>query len=208
MERKERAKGTIDWDQIERDYVNSDKDLYLFSRENTGNTYHPSLSTLQQKYYDRNWARLRAARVQHELVQAEGKNNALRDEEVMKVTLLAREDLLNATQAIERHLRLSRSLQDIAGSLVQSAQKAVGFIDLEEMAANDPKGFIAAVKIITDLTAASTELERKCLGAADIKIEFNVIPDSDRDTTAKKIEALKDMDQSELLKRYMDSLNG
>lgn len=203
---KERAK-KIDWDLIRDSYINGDRDLYFFCRENTACECDPTWLTLKAKAYSEDWQKLRTIRIQKDLIQAQGINQAL-NSEVVQVELTAREELLNANAAFMRHVTAAQELQHLASALTEKFKQALHLIDVTEMAATDPKGCIAALKIITEFQSQAIELERKAFGLSGIKIELTLNQDNDDDraNVERKMKLLKEMPQEELLKSYMDAL--
>ena len=80
---KERVRSVrVDWADLEKKYINSDQDLFTFSRECTKNPEHPTLGTLRDNYYKAQWGRKRAARQEADKVEAIGKSAALKSEVV------------------------------------------------------------------------------------------------------------------------------
>jgi hypothetical protein len=198
--------GKFDWDEIELSYVEGKEDLFMYSREKTGNPKHPTLATLQAKYYERGWAKLREARITQQAVEAIGISDALQCE-VVQVSLTARDQLMNANRMVERHLRVADATLGIVEFLDAKAIEALEFLDLKQMAMDDPARFIGALKIIQDMRVGAIEIQRKAMNLAGLKVEFVVNQgNDDQETLQRKMEALQSMDQGELLKDYMDSL--
>lgn len=200
--RKDRATHNINWEEIELAYVNGNQDLVFFSREHTKNPADPTMSTLLQKYFERKWNQQREARIKADIIESQGKLQAFQDE-VIQVQLTAREDLVNANRIIETQLRLSDQLRLAVEDLSKRFYDALPHLDLQEMASNDPKGFLGGLKILTDLHSAVTEVERKVLNIAGLSIHSQTIPGNDR---PEKDEDLKALPTEELLRRYMDDL--
>lgn len=205
MQPKQRS-GKFDWQEIETAFVESDEDLYTFSREKTKNPNHPTLSTLQAKYYERGWAKMRSARIKADLIESEGKTQAYQDE-VTAICLTATEDLTNANRIIERHFRVADQTLAIVQILDMKAIAALELLNLEQLAVDDPKGFIGALKIIQDLKAGAIEIQRKTISLSGLSVNFSVEQPNETSDMQAKLEKLKHTDQSELLKAYFERLN-
>lgn len=205
--RKDRATHNINWDEIELAYVNGNMDLIFFSREYTKNPEDPTMNTLQQKYFERKWNQLREARIKQELIESQGKIQAFQDE-IVQVQLTAREDLINANRVIETQLRLSDQLRVSIDDLTKKFYDALPHLDLQEMASNDPRGFMMSLKILTELHSAVTDVERKVLNVAGLSVQLNQPQEAPGSSQSDKIAAIKDMSTDELLKSYMSDLDG
>lgn len=197
-----RIKGRgIDWDAIRDGYINTDRDLYHYSSEHTKLETHPTWLTLNARASREGWARLRNERIKNDYIEAVGKDAALQSE-VLRVELATRDEILNANNAIVRHIRAAQELQKLSDELLPKFKKALSQLDLDEMAAEQPAKFIAAMKTIADFMHVATEIERKAIGLSDLKVEFNVAAD-DRDDLKKQIHALQSMDEADIIKGYL-----
>lgn len=194
----------IDWEGIKQAFIEGDRDLYSYSRETTGLDDHPTYSTLRSRSYNESWQRSRDARIRSEAVEAIGKDKALQSE-VVQVEVLARDELLNANNAIFRQVKLSQDIQKLVEGILPKFQEALQYLDLNQLAVDNPRGFLSAMKTVTELYSTASEIERKVMGAADIKIELSVNQPGGQ-TMQDKIAALKEMPQEELIRSYMDVL--
>jgi hypothetical protein len=198
--------GKVDWEALEDRYVEEDLDLFYYSSDYPPNdkTCHPSMSTLRQRAYEGQWVHKRRARIKNdtkaEVIETIGKDRALQAE-IVQIEITSRDELLNANRAILKHLRLANDLQQIGAELVEKAKQVVHRVDLADLAENDVKGFIGALKIITDFLTAAADMERRALKVSDLKVEFAIT--SNQDDTENKLSQLKSMDTAELMTAYM-----
>jgi hypothetical protein len=175
----------------------------FFSREFTKNPNDPTLSTLREKYYKESWGHARSARIKAECVELIGKDDALKSEAV-KISITAKEELLNANASIMRHIATAQSLQLLATDMLGKFHEAIPLVDIKEMASADPKGFIGAMKIVTDFLNIAIDIERKAVGMAGLKVEFVAIAESDREIMDRKLQALRELPTDELIRNYIE----
>lgn len=199
MARKRRS--VIDWSDVEKKYINSDKDLYEFSAEATGNEFDPAWLTLKTRSAKDNWRQKRLDKNVDKLIESESKGAAIQDQ--AHVSMVAERDkLLSADLVIRRHIQIAESFQSLYLDVLPAIKRATRLIDWDVIAVNDPRSLILMWKDLNSVTSASIEIERKSMSLADAKIELFTTSKSSLDTTTRD---LKSMSEKELTEAYLTS---
>lgn len=199
MARKRRS--VIDWSDVEEKYINSDKDLYEFSAEATGNELDPAWVTLKTRSAKDNWRQKRLDHNVDTLIESESKGAAIQDQ--AHVSMVAERDkLLSADLVIRRHIQIAESFQSLYLDVLPAIKRATRLIDWDAIAENDPRSLILMWKDLNSVTSASIEIERKSMSLADAKIELFTTSKSSLDITTRD---LKSMSEKELTEAYLTS---
>lgn len=199
MARKRRS--VIDWSDVEEKYINSDKDLYEFSAEATGNELDPAWLTLKTRSAKDNWRQKRLDHNVDTLIESESKGAAIQDQ--AHVSMVAERDkLLSADLVIRRHIEIAESFQSLYLDVLPAIKRATRSINWDNIAEKDPRSLISMWKDLNVVTLASIEIERKSMSLADAKFELFTTSKSSLDITTRD---LKSMSEKELTEAYLTS---
>jgi hypothetical protein len=191
-----------DWEQIKETYINSNRDLYTFSRECNSRDDSPKYSTLKNKCYSENWNSERTEKNRDLIVNDIASTVALTDE-THRLYVGKREELLDADKAILHHIGIAQSLRDVFESALPGVKRAIGVIDWQTLAVDDPKTFTGCLRDLTNIVQISTEIERKALSLADYKIDLTTSSDINITQEIKDVSTMSDRD---LIAEYIDLL--
>jgi hypothetical protein len=198
---KRKIRKCVDWEDLREKFLKSDKDLYEFCFEGTGDESLPAWSTLQRRAGNAHWVQERIDNRVGLCIESSAKSKAIHDDTHVRM-IEERKKLLSADLTIRRHIEIAQSFQALYLDMLPSIQAAAHGIDWQGIAESDPKTYITMFKDLNSVMASAIEIERKSMSLTDIKIELFTESKSSLDITTRD---LSKMSEKELTEAYLTS---
>lgn len=191
------GKSIYNWNTIRKAFVTGEMPLKELSREHTGLDVDPKYQTLRKVSAAEDWDGQRKAFVNNLSTQVAATPTAA---QVVQQT----EQLIDAAEAIARHVQLAKSLQ-ASYATIQHKIKQVRLIEQMDFNGLDPLQLSLLLQRLAAIAATGADIERKALGLSD--------PVSKTEATVNvqmglqdAIDRAKDLDPTELQRRIRETL--
>lgn len=185
------------WDTIRRAYVSGEMALADLAKEQTGLDTDPSYKSLRNRSSAEGWEAQRRAFRDNLRTQVATTPTAA---QVVQQT----EQLIDAAEAIARHVQLAKSLQ-ASYATIQNKIKQARLIEQMDFNGLDPLQMSLLLQRLAAIAATGADIERKALGLSDpvSKTEATV---SVQLGLQDAIDRAKDLDPTELQRRIREAL--
>lgn len=145
------GKPKYDWESLRKLYVSGEVDeLVELSRERTGRSASPHYNSIKQKAFEEDWTEQRKAYQRNLDVKVHTSYTNSAVEPTAAQVQQRTQEMIDASEAIARHLRLAKSLQSVG-------YQGLRGIDISKLSARD----------IVALIQLGTDIERKALALYD-----------------------------------------
>lgn len=160
----------FNWDTIRRAYVSGEMALADLAKEQTGLDTDPSYKSLRNRSSAEGWEAQRRVFRDNLRTQVAATPTAT---QVMQQT----EQLIDAAEAIARHVQLAKSLQ-ASYATIQNKIKQVRLIEQMDFNGLDPLQLSLLLQRLAAIAATGADIERKALGLSDpeqrVKLDASV----------------------------------
>lgn len=158
------GKPKYDWESLRKLYVSGEVDqLVELSRERTGRPMSPLYNTLRQRAFEEDWTEQKKAYHRNLDTKAHAK---LASEPTTEEVQQRTQELIDASEAIARHLRLAKSLQSVG-------YQGLRAIDINNLSARD---IVALIQLGADMERKALALyEPKQHAQIDVEVNFEAL---------------------------------
>ncbi|MFB2832976.1 hypothetical protein [Floridanema evergladense] len=157
------GKAKYDWESLRKLYVSGEvNQLVELSRERTGSPINPPYTTLRQRAFEEDWTEQKKAYYRTLDTKTHTKLTEPSTEQVEQRT----QELIDASEAIARHLRLAKALQSVGFQGLKA-------INIESLSARD---IVALIQLGADMERKALALyEPKQQAQIDVEVNFEAL---------------------------------
>lgn len=193
-----------DWELFKNAYINAyDKELADLCFEVTGNIDDPKYMTARDKCTRGKWDDLKRIQKAEDPNYMEGLAKELKSFDYTTAETIrdSRLKLVDANETIQKHLDRASELNKIVAYHLPRALAASKHIDWDNLAAESPREFFAAIKDLTAIMDTAIKTERISLDLANVKID--IVQTSKPE---KEVRDYSSMSEEELSALYIEGL--